>query len=90
MHRKRSNIFFTTTLKLCRAEVQKKYETFEIVCKICEQKINVERMKEHTRLCRIKAEANKEMKDSDKRISDMVFEAIMRAKELETSLRVDG
>lgn len=72
-----------------RAEVQQKYEKFEIVCKICEQKIQIEKMKEHSKLCCKKAEANKEMRDAEKKLGELVFEAFMKAKELETSLRVD-
>lgn len=72
-----------------RKELEKKYEKYEIVCKICEQKINIEKMKEHSNLCRIKAETNKEIKDLDKKISDVIFDAFMKAKELEVRLRVD-
>lgn len=72
-----------------RKEVQQKYEKFEMVCKICEESVHIEKMKEHSTLCRVKAESNKEMKDYDKKISETVFEAFMRGKELETSIRVD-
>lgn len=72
-----------------RAEVQQKYDKFEIVCKICEQKIHIEKMKEHSKLCCKKAEANKGMRDADKKLGELIFEAFMKTKELETSLRVD-
>jgi len=72
-----------------RAELEKKYQKYEIVCKICEEKIQIEKMKEHSFLCRIRFEANKEMKDVDNKIGDIIFEAYMKGKELETSLRID-
>ena len=72
-----------------RAELEKKYQNYEIVCKICEEKIQIEKMKEHSFLCRIRFEANKKMKDVDNKIGDAIFEAYMKGKELETSLRID-
>lgn len=46
-------------------------------------------MKEHSFLCRTRFEANKEMKDVDNKIGDIIFDAYMKGKELETSLRID-
>ena len=46
-------------------------------------------MKDHSKICCKKAEANKGMRDADKKLGELVFDAFMKAKELETSLRVD-
>jgi len=72
-----------------RAEVEKKYQNLEIVCKICENKIKIEKMKKHSELCRIKNESNKEIKDQDNKISEIVFNAFLKSRNLDTSLRVD-
>jgi len=72
-----------------KAEVEKKYQNLEIVCKICENKIKIEKMKKHSELCRIKNESNKEIKDQDNKISEIVFNAFLKSRNLDTSLRVD-
>ncbi len=72
-----------------RAEVEKKYQNLEIVCKICENKIKIEKMKKHSELCRIKNESNKEIKDQDNKISEIVFNAFLKGRNLDTTLRVD-
>ncbi len=72
-----------------RDELEQKYKKYEIICKICEEKVSIEKMKQHSYLCRVKFEAQKEMKDVDGEISDMIFEAYMKGKELETRLIID-
>lgn len=68
--------------------MEQKYEHYQIVCKICAQKVHVDKMMEHSRLCRKKGELDKELKEFDDRMSDMVFKAVLKSKEIHTKLVV--
>jgi len=46
-------------------------------------------MKDHTTLCRQRAEKNKEIKDLDKRFNEKVFDAFMRHKEVNTEILLE-
>lgn len=71
-----------------REKVEQKYEQYRMVCKICEQKVHVDKMMEHSRLCRKKGELEKELKEFDDKMSDLVFKAVLKSKEIHTKLVV--
>lgn len=69
--------------------IQQKYEEVKIVCKICAQQVPGNAMMEHSELCRLRAELDKDIKDVDQRISDKVFDSVMKFKEVQTKYAVD-
>jgi len=73
-----------------RERVEQKYEEYKIVCKLCEQKVPIDKMKDHSKLCRRNLELDKEIKDFDNKLSDLVFKAFMGSKELHTKFVVDS
>lgn len=73
-----------------REKLEQKYEDFKIVCKLCANKVQIDKMKEHSKLCRRNMELDKEIKDFDNKISDLVFKAFMGSKELHTKFAVDS
>ena len=73
---------------ISREKVEQKYQDFEVVCKICAQKIKVEKLIDHSGLCRKMAELNKELKDLETKLGDVLSDTSMRSKELHTQLLV--
>jgi len=69
--------------------LEQKYEEYKIVCKICAQKVQIDKMKDHSKLCRRNLELDKEIKEFDNKISDLIFKAFMGSKELHTKYVVD-
>lgn len=65
-----------------------KYQEIELVCKICAQKTKIDKLKEHSGLCRKIAEMNKELKDLENKMEDILSDSIMRSKETHTQLLV--
>lgn len=60
-----------------------------MVCKICAQKIKMDKMQEHSRLCRRRVELKKEMRDLDTKIGDVVFDSFLASRTLQTKIVMD-
>ncbi len=72
-----------------RERLEQKYDTLQIVCKICAQNVHIEKMKDHSKLCRRNIELEKELKEFDNKLNDSIFKSFMRSKELHTQSIVD-
>jgi transcription initiation factor TFIIIB Brf1 subunit/transcription initiation factor TFIIB len=69
-----------------RDEVHKKYQEKTMACKICGSMLKLDALKEHTSLCRHRAELTKELKEIDSKLNDKLFDSIMKTREANTNL----
>jgi len=61
----------------------------EVVCKICAQKVKMQKIIDHSGLCRKLAELDKELKEVEIKLSDLLADTSMRSRELHTQLLVE-
>ena len=61
----------------------------EVVCKICAQKVKMQKIIDHSGLCRKMAELDKDLKEVEIKLSDFLSDASMRSRELHTQLLVE-
>ena len=66
-----------------------KYKDYEIVCKICARPIKIDKMQEHSKLCRKKIELKKEIRDVESKIRDVIFDSFLKARTLQTKIVLD-
>jgi len=72
-----------------KQKIQMKYRDYEIVCKICARPIKIDKMKDHSKLCRKKVELKKEIRDVESKIRDVIFDSFLKARTLQTKIVLD-
>ena len=72
-----------------RNEVTKKYQDKEMACKICGSLLKLEQLKEHTGLCRHRAELTKELKELDSKVGEVLFDSHMKTRGANTNLIIE-
>lgn len=75
--------------KYKKQKIQMKYRDYELVCKICARPIKIDKMKEHSKLCRRKVELKKEIRDVESKIRDVIFDSFLKARTLQTKIVLD-
>ncbi len=72
-----------------RSKIEQKQQEVTVVCKICasDQKIDV--AKDHFSLCKNRAEINQQAKGFERKAGEIVLEAFLSSKSLQTQLQLD-
>lgn len=72
-----------------RDKVKQKYEDLKFNCKICAQEIKIDQAKDHSSLCKTRAEVHQQIKNLERKVSEVVLEAFLNSKRLQTQLIID-
>ncbi len=74
--------------KYKRDQVEQKFQMLETVCKICAKKVKIHKIIDHSGLCRKNAELDKELKDLELKLNEILADTSMRSRQLHTQLLV--
>jgi len=74
--------------KYKRIQVEQKFQMLETVCKICAKKLKIHKIIDHSGLCRKNAELEKELKDIELKMNEILADTSFRSRQLHTQLLV--
>lgn len=74
--------------KYKRDQVEQKFQMLETVCKICAKKLKIHKIIDHSGLCRKNAELEKELKDIELKMNEILADTSLRSRQLHTQLLV--
>jgi len=74
--------------KYKRDQVEQKFQMLETVCKICAKKVKIHKIIDHSGICRKNAELDKELKDLELKLNEILADTSLRSRQLHTQLLV--